>query len=55
MNNPVNPRYVPPAIRTIGATDVLEALGPVSAGSGGGPAPGGTDECTFWDWLWGRC
>jgi hypothetical protein len=48
--------YVPPTIRTIEATDLVEALGPVSAGSGAGQAStGGKDECTFWDWLWGRC
>jgi hypothetical protein len=51
-----NTSYVPPAIRTIEATDLVEALGPVSAGSGGSPAPGGGgEECTLWDWLWGRC
>lgn len=45
--------YTPPRIQTLEAADILEAMGPVSAGSGGGG--GNNSNCSFLEWLFGQC
>ncbi len=44
--------YTAPRIQTLEAADILEALGPVSAGSGGSTS---NDNCSFLEWLFGQC
>jgi hypothetical protein len=46
--------YVAPQVRTLRASEVVEALGPVSAGSGL-TSSGSDDGCDFWAWLFHQC